>query len=277
MARVACSFLALVGLIVASLPVAAHAQTAVSICGQIVSGDAYLANDLDCPPSFAASVIVEGGSLDLRGFTIRGGEVGVLCAHPIWEENTFVYKKCRVFGGAIEDFDVAGVAAKKLDLSDVALTGTGLAVVTHKSLRFANLAIDAAAENGNAGIFTLNGAVKGTNLTMLGGAQAIWAGKFDVDGMVASGSLSGVIRANAVRLRHASLTGGGAGVHGGKKATIENSIITGYAEEGVQAQRITLVASTVTGNGLDLHAQKARLFDGSTCGTSSGLGVCTAD
>src|SRR5262245_6600839 len=83
-----------------------QAQTAVSICGQIVSGDAYLANDLDCAPSFAASVIVEGGTLDLRGFTIRGAEVGVLCVHPIWEENVFIYKKCRVFGGTIADYEV---------------------------------------------------------------------------------------------------------------------------------------------------------------------------
>jgi hypothetical protein len=69
---------------------AALAQTAVSACGQIVSGDAYLTNDLDCAPSLAAAVILQGGTLDLRGFTVRGGEIGVLCARPTWEESIFI-------------------------------------------------------------------------------------------------------------------------------------------------------------------------------------------
>jgi hypothetical protein len=99
----------------------------------------------------------------------------------------------------------------------------------------------------------------------------------DIDGMVASGSLDGAIRGNGVRLRNATLSDGGAGVRGGQKATIESSTITGHANEGVEARRIRLVGSTVTGNGLDLHAEHALVLAGSTCETSSGLGVCSAD
>jgi hypothetical protein len=256
----------------------AHAQSAaVSTCGQIVSGDAHLTNDLDCPPSFTAAVIVEGGSLDLRGFTIRGAEVGVLCVHPIWEENLFIYKKCRVSGGTIADYALAGVAAKKLELADMTFTsGPAISVVAHKTLRFANVTIDMPAEFQTVGMFTVNGSVKGTNLTTQGGTIGIWARKVDVDGMVASGSLDAAVRGNTVRLRNAALAGGGVGVAGGNAATNESTTNTGYAATGVAARRIRLVDSAVTGNGLDLHAEHVRLV-GSTCETSSGLGICTAD
>lgn len=254
------------------------AQTAVSTCGQIVSGDAYLTNDLDCAPSFAAAVIVDGGSLDLRGFTIRGAEVGVYCVHPIWEENFFIYKKCRVFGGTITDYSVAGVAAKQLDAADLILTGGhGLALIAHKNIRFANVAIDMLPESGNVGLFTLKGTVKGTDLTVQGGTLGVWGRKVDVDGMVASGSLGGAINSNSTRLRNATLTDGGVGISGGNTATIESSSITGHADEGVMARKIKLIGSTVTGNGLDLRGEKAQVLAGSTCGTSNGLGVCTAD
>ncbi len=257
----------------------AQAQTAVSACGQIVSGDAYLTNDLDCAPNLAGAVIVEGGRLDLGGFTIRGGEIGVLCARPIWEEGIFIYRKCHVFGGTIANYELAGVAAKKLELTDVTITGgRGIAVSPHKSLRFANLVLDVLPEPHNLGILSFTGTVKGTNLSLQGGVIGIHAGrKVDIDGMVASGSLAHAIRGSDVRLRNAILSDGGAGVAGGKKATIESSTITGHADEGVSARRIKLVGSTVTGNGLDLLAEKALVLDGSTCGTSNGLGVCSAD
>jgi hypothetical protein len=257
----------------------AHAQSAaVSACGQIVSGDAHLTNDLDCPPSLVAAVIVEGGSLDLRGFTIRGAEVGVYCVHPIWEENVFVYKKCRVFGGTIAGYSVAGVAAKKLDLTDMTFTGGhGLAVIAHKLVRFANLAVDIPAETQHVGIFLGSGSVKGTNLTLQGGVIGVWARSVYIDGMTASGAFSSIVQGDAVRLRNATLTDAGRGVSGGKKVTIESSVVTGHTEEGVRARRVRLVGSTVTGSALDIHAERLQLLDGSTCGTSNGLGVCTAD
>lgn len=256
----------------------AQAQSAaVSICGQIVSGEAHLTNDLDCPPTFAGSVIVQGGSLDLRGFTIRGGEVGVYCVHPIWEENVFIYKKCRVFGGTIADYAVAGVAAKKLALADVTLAGQGIAAVSHTSLQFANLTIDMAPEPHNIGIFTRSGGVKGTNLSVQGGTLGIWAGKkVDVDGMSASGAVEHAIRGNGVRLRNASLTGGGAGITSGKSAILESSTITGHTNTGVKAPRVKLIGTTVASNGLDIDAERVQLRDGSSCETSS-LGVCSAD
>lgn len=271
--------LAVLVCLVAAVPAGAQAQSAaVSTCGQIVSGDAHLTNDLDCAPTFAGSVIVEGGSLDLRGFTIRGGEVGVLCVHPIWEENVFIYKKCRVFGGTIADYAVAGVAAKHLDVADLVLTGGhGLALLAHKNLRFASVAIDMLPESGNVGLFTLKGTVKGTDLAVQGGVLGVRARKVDIDGMVASGSLSGAINSNSTRLRNALLTGGGVGIDGGNHATVEDSSITGHAGEGVMARKVKLIGSTVTGNGLDIRAEKAQVLEGSTCGTSSGLGVCTDD
>ena len=74
-----------------------------------------------------------------------------------------------MFGGTITDYSVAGVAAKHLDAADLILTGGhGLALIAHKNIRFANVAIDMLPESGNVGLFTLKGTVKGTDLTVQG-------------------------------------------------------------------------------------------------------------
>jgi len=81
----------------------ARAQTPVSSCEQVVEGDGYLTGDLDCGPNTEAGVeIRSGGSLDMRGFGIHGGEYGVLCADEgriISFMDVFRYTPCRVFGG----------------------------------------------------------------------------------------------------------------------------------------------------------------------------------
>ena len=68
----------------------ALAETPVTECGQIVEGDAYLAGDLDCTgfqgedPTGAMLVLLSThGRLDLRGFTLTGGDyVGISCVKP---------------------------------------------------------------------------------------------------------------------------------------------------------------------------------------------------
>jgi len=118
----------------------------------------------------------------------------------------------------------------------------------------------------------------GTGLTLTGGHIGIQGGRVRIDGVTASGYDAfayGYVK--AVKLSHASLTGGTRGVDGAPSVTMTDSIVTGHTGTAIHASRITLVRSTVTGNGLDLYADSRPRLRSSTCQTSNGWGACTDD
>jgi hypothetical protein len=52
----------------------------VTECGQEFAGVGYLVGDLNCATTTGPAVVITGkGSLDFRGFTIVGGEAGIVC------------------------------------------------------------------------------------------------------------------------------------------------------------------------------------------------------
>src|SRR5689334_16549486 len=60
----------------------AEAKDAVAVtdCGQEFAGVGYLVGDLNCSLASGPAVVITGkGSLDFRGFTIVGGDVGIVC------------------------------------------------------------------------------------------------------------------------------------------------------------------------------------------------------
>jgi len=91
-------WLAAIAVLAASV---AHADSAVTTCGQELEGDGYLVGDLDCD-GFEYGVELKGnGTIDLRGFTISGGEYGIFCQ-----------KSCTVFGGGtVRDAEKDGIVA----------------------------------------------------------------------------------------------------------------------------------------------------------------------
>src|SRR5438132_1076438 len=98
-------------------PLVAGAQpVAVDHCGQNITGSGFLVQDLDCPLDAPAITMASTGTLELRGFTIHGGEYGMLCM-----------RSCSVVGpgtvsGAAEDgLDAFG----HLALRNVTSTGNG--------------------------------------------------------------------------------------------------------------------------------------------------------
>jgi hypothetical protein len=99
---------------------ASHADTAVTTCGQEFSGKGYLAGDLTCDDSGYAVEIEGTGSLDLRGFTISGGEYGVFCDLT-----------CKVFGGGtITGAEEDGIVAiKNLKVDGITVSNNGFAGV----------------------------------------------------------------------------------------------------------------------------------------------------
>ena len=95
-------------LFAASAAGAARPPIEVTACGQVIpSGrSAFLSANLTCPTT-AGSVAVALGSgtkLDLRGFTITGGDAAVTCGKVVFSETAGVPPKsghCEVFGGTI--------------------------------------------------------------------------------------------------------------------------------------------------------------------------------
>lgn len=111
----------------------ARADIAVTTCGQELSGNGYLVGDLVCDDSGYAVKIEKSGKLDLRGFTISGGEYGVFCQHS-----------CTVFGGGtVTGAEEDGIVAlKTLKVNGITVTNNGfsgvkgglVAIVTNATL-----------------------------------------------------------------------------------------------------------------------------------------------
>lgn len=141
----------------------AQAATAVTQCGQVITGSAELTADLDCSAFGDDALVVLGGPLRLRGHTLTG-PVGqdndaVLCEQS---EGAPELGRCRIIGpGAIvggyagvrgnivgvKDVDLAdqeavGVLAGRLKMIDSTVTGAGRAgfesrggITKHRILR----------------------------------------------------------------------------------------------------------------------------------------------
>jgi len=259
-----------------------NAQTAVTSCGQVIDGDAYLSGDLNCGSGTEAAVhIHSGGSLDLRGFTIHGGEYGVLCAadeQMIGGNVVFPYAPCRVFGGGtIEGQSVFGIDASQLDLADVTISSDSIAIIVHNRLSFTNLTLQLGGPTA-VGIEAGKARLAGSGLALTGGGVGIQGGRVAIDGITASGYGTFATSYDGhLKLGHASLTGGTGGIAGARRVTLLDSTATGHSGTGVYAAHITLVRSDVSGNGLDLEADSRPRLQSSTCQTSNGWDVCTND
>lgn len=263
------------------------AQTAITTCGQAVQGDAYLVGDLNCPDGTEAAVEIRNGSLDLRGFTISGGEYGVFCARPLGTfapngDEFYRYVTCSVSNGTIKDQSVLGVDARELTLTNVTIQESDpallVAVVAHKRLRVSN--VDVQVGPGVLGIFGTGQnkmRLEGSDLTVTGGAIGIsWAKKVQVDGLSVTGYELDGLYVRQVDLTGATISGGERGIAAGK-VRLTSSTVTGNSVVGVTGIQFKLEGSTITGNALDLQSTKRPKLENTTCDTSNGWGVCAND
>jgi hypothetical protein len=231
------------------LPSPARADTAVTTCGQEFTGRGYLTGDLTCDGDGYAVEIEGSGSLDLRGFTITGGEYGVFCKIA-----------CKVFGGgtitgAVED---GVVAAKTVKVDGITVSNNGFTGV--KGGRAAMVTNAVLTGNARAGVQGLIRA-KLSDTTSQGNGY----------GAVGDTALT-VIRSNV----SGNLTGG---VYSDRITARDSSIV----DNDVDAQcGVTLTCADLE-TGID--SKKKPRVDTVTCGTSSkGVtlpaetwGVCSAD
>jgi hypothetical protein len=259
----------------------ASAQTAVTTCGQTVRGDAYLAGDLNCAPDLEAAVEIQNGRLDLRGFTISGGEYGILCARELEEptasgEHNYRYLNCSVANGTIAGQSEEAVVARGVTVSDVTIDTAGIGILARKRMRFSNLTLQLGPNAvGFLGLGTAT--VVGGNLTSTGGLSVLtFVKKLKIDGFTASGYVHDAVYGAKAEVMHAALAGGERGI-AASKVRVEASSITGHSAAGIDAGQLKITGSTVTANTLDLKSAKRPKVATTICDTSNGWGVCAND
>lgn len=164
-------FLTLAAMLSAALLApAAHAASlpdvAITTCGQVVPNKtlAYLTGDLDCTgftggPPDAAEFLVGGAvylgrksRLDLRGFTITGGEHGVLCDARICHNGKQCTKgPCEVFNGTLisSAFNANGILGERPVVHDLTISGFYFGVVSLSELQLTHATVS---HSGGAGV-----------------------------------------------------------------------------------------------------------------------------
>jgi len=242
---------------------AAAQGVAVSACNTTISGNGFLTTDLDCNGEFAGVIL--SGTLELRGFTIRGAQHGVRCLG-----------NCKIVGfGRIVDNQVGIGALGNLKVDSVELSGnTDQAinqVPSDSRARLVNVNMTDNPGDGYRGgrvrfirsLSTNNGGV---------GASTKGGGAFRVSGVFGNG-LQGIIGEGKTRIRTTGVHDNGADgvlLTGTRPSKISRSLIFGNAENGVNATLVQIKKSSITGNARHgVVAEAARIR--STTATGNGV------
>lgn len=266
--------------VVLSAPRTSVAQgTPVTTCGQVVTGSAYLTGDLDCSAVAGDAVIINGGNLDLAGFTLTAGGVGddaIGCPGP-----------CKVFsslpGATIIDDSTAIIdseaSGSPITLENVTIDGNGTAqfaieafgsrvTLTNVVIQNLEVGVDASKLRMDASILM--------NATSFG----VGADKFRIRDSQFTDCATSVLGGGA--LSNTVITGGsGYGVAGGERIKVIDSVITGKGSTGVISDpfrgAIKIIRSDVSGNGGDgVFAGAVRgksIIDASTITNNAGSGI----
>jgi len=249
--RCAAGMLALVAAISLPAPTyAAQPPTEINTCGQIFSGNGFLSGDLDCSGFAGDAVTIEGGTLDLQGFTLTStamatGPFGAVACS----------KSCKVVsnppGGTITSDGSGTIFAILSSHSGV--------VVPKANLQVSDVAIN------DGRLFAMFGTITVTDSTITGIVDPLSSGTtFAEDSGV--GTFGGV-----VHLLRSVVTGNaGTGVRSAKvkivdsevsnndaegirtglgTAVIRGSMISGNGLAGISGIRFKVVDTTITGNG----------------------------
>ncbi len=232
------AFVATIAITVAIWPTlvpAAVPPTEVNTCGQVFSGNGFLSGDLDCSafdtPGFA-DVQIQGGTLDLQGFTLTSAGLGVTCT-----------KSCKVIsnppGGTITSDGL----------------GTVLAVSAGPPVGSVNLRISDVFLN-DGRVSTTSGNIKLIDSTVTG---------------ITSGIVAAIRTASSTaRLLRSVVTGNaGTGIDSAKTKVIDSEV-SNNGEIGVFGSTgVTIKRSTVSGNGFDgvrTNSKSVRVTDSSITG-----------
>jgi hypothetical protein len=252
----------LVAMIVGWVSPALAAATEVTTCGQTFSGSGFLSADLDCSAVSGDAVVIDGGTLDLRGFTIVGGDgAGVFCS-----------KGCRVksepAGGRIINAAKQGVAK-----GDVISEAPG------RTVRLQGVILDGNVGGGVRMFDDGNVVVENTTISNspANDGVAVQFGRARITNSVIENVSRAVISNKGTRLVDSVVDGCAVNCVDGERNVIVRSVLTGAGEAAVFAgDRLRLVDSTISdsaGNGISTTNTTRIRITGSAITGNGGRGI----
>lgn len=244
---------------------AARAATEVNTCGQVLKGSGYLAADLDCTGFPGDAVTIDGGSLDLRGYTLTAdGDFPVLCT-----------KGCRVFsepvGGSVvgEPFlisvnaDAPGTDRAALRVSGAVIIGGVMSEDGPVKIQDCTITNAIGVSSGIGRPLKITGSMIDTTsqIAVSGGNTKIF------DSTILNAGGQGV-NGDRVLIRGTTISGTAAGQEAVKAfgpVKIENSNISNNGGPGIHAQgeSIKAIDSTISNNagrGIDVACCDGNVF-----------------
>ncbi len=282
----------------------AAAATEVTACGQTFSGSGFLAADLDCTGFVGNAVTIDGGTLDLRGFTLTGGtQNGVACARNCTVLSDPPGGRIDGAGGGVSVFgdDLVPLAPfVNVRISDVELDGhlagasaTGRltlydSTVSNPSDPFAELS-GSSVKLVRTNVASLPGRVVGDRVRIIDsllaacGTTECLNGRVTVRNSTVSGSGDAGIRGTQVSVIDSSVTGNaGSGVAffgGPERLRVVRSGITANGGRGISGEsagRVVIKDSDVSGNALEgIFELDVISIEGSTITNNGRSGVST--
>jgi len=242
---------------------AAAPPTEVNTCGQVFSGSGFLSGDLDCSGFVGTAITIQGGTLNLQGFTLTAPSVSdapvIACA-----------KSCKIVSDAVG----ATITASGSGVTSV-ISGLAGPNGPKINIRISNVVIN------DVAVATGPGNVKILDSTVMGITDSSHFGALDADrvtlvrSVVTGNSVPGIFgRAKLIDSEVSNNTG--VGVDG--TAVLKRSMIFGNSEDGIGlTNRVRVTDSSITGNGrrgMDLFVSgKAKILRSDISGNATqGIG-----
>ena len=237
--------------------VPAFGATPVSSCGQTVSGSGFLTGDLDCSATSDPAVIIDGGALDLKGFTITGSDTSgtpVLCT-----------RSCSIVseppGGQVTNGAGYGIFGSpsggkaNVKIRNIVVTGNLIGVTTTDGK--IDVRDSSISNNSGRGVATAGpgtGPVVAMNMVFdSNGGQAITGNeRVKVRESIITGNGSGVL-GDKVMVSSSTISGnGGFGLRGFVSVVLKDCVVEGQGDDGIHISttsgRIKVKSSEVTNN-----------------------------
>ncbi len=241
-------------------PITTWAETEVNTCGQVFSDNAFLSSDLDCSAFAGDAVTLDGGKLDLRGFTLTGGSAGAVVA-------VRCSRSCRVVsdppGGMVESAAIAAISGPAfgarvgITVEGLVIDGGGVATGVQVGKRVK--IVDSTISNVDRGV-ALSDSVRVDNSTITNAIDY---------GVIASKVR--VKDSQLINAGHALMTSGVSG-----RVVVIDSTVSGGTGVGVSGERVRVTNGAITGNagsGIEAFAARSIRVKDSDISGNGGKGI----
>jgi len=222
-----------------SLPTTGWAATEVNTCGQVFAGNGFLSADLDCSGFTGDAVTIQGGKLDLRGFTLTATAPS---------KAVFCEKSCDVSseppGGTITSDGSGTILA-------VAATCVSCLFDPPTDLQVSDVVINDGRLSTDHGIIRMfDSSVTGI-VDPSGAAVAQYFGPIRLRRSVVSGNAGDGIHCPRAQIVDSEISNnGGLGLGAGFSVRMKRSVIWGNADHGISTPRsVAIKDSRISGNG----------------------------